>query len=178
MTNYLPLKVNQAGVIPIIFAVSIVLIPSFLSGPLLAASNPKLISIGSFLARNFVRTAPGYNIFYFSLVVGFTFFYTFIQFDPEKISDDIKQRGGFVPGIRPGKSTKEYLSKIILRLTLFGAIFLGLIAIMPYFVQLITGHTNLSIGGTGLLIVVSVVLETIRQIESQTVSKNYDSFLD
>lgn len=178
VTNYLPLKVNQAGVIPIIFAVSVVLIPSFLSGPLLAASNITLVNIGGFLARNFVGTAPLYNAFYFVLVVGFTFFYTFIQFDPEKISNDIKQRGGFIPGTRPGKSTKDYLGKIILRLTFFGAIFLGLIAIMPYFVQLLTGQTNLAIGGTGLLIAVSVVLETIRQLEAQTVSKNYDSFLD
>ncbi len=177
VSNFLPIKINQAGVIPIIFAVSLVMIPSLLSGPLLATSSPILNNIGTFLGKNFASTEPLYNILYFILVVGFTFFYTFMQFDPHKIADDIKKRGGFIPGIRPGRATEQYLRTITLRLTLAGAMFLGLIAIMPFFVQAYTGLTNLAIGGTGVLIVVSVVLDTIRQMESMMVTRNYQSFL-
>jgi len=100
-----------------------------------------------------------------------------MQFDPVKIADDIKKRGGFVPGIRPGSATAKYLKNIIIRLTLVGALFLGTIAIMPYIVQSFTGLTQLAIGGTGILIVVSVVLDTIRQVESMMVTRNYQSFL-
>ncbi len=178
VSNHLPIKLNQAGVIPIIFAVSIVTLPTIISGPLSAASQPYLYNTGIFLAQNFNPQSWGYNLLYFLLVVGFTFFYTFVQFNPEKIADDIKRRGGFIPGIRPGKSTKEYLQSVVTRLTLFGSVFLGLIAILPYIVQNITGLTNLSVGGTGLLIVVSVVLETVRQIQSQAVNKSYSSYLD
>lgn len=177
ISNFLPIKVNQAGVIPIIFAVSLVLIPSMIAGPLQALENNFLNSLGTFLARNFHSNSLGYNIFYFILVVGFTYFYTSVQFNAEKVSDDIKKRGGFIPGIRPGKSTTDYLKSIVTRITLTGALFLGLIAILPYVVQQTIGVSNLSIGGTGLLIVVSVVLETVRQMESLMVSRNYDSFL-
>jgi len=177
VTNFLPIKINQAGVIPIIFAVSIVLVPSLISGPLLATSSKFLQSLGTFLTRNFNSNAILYNVFYFFLVFGFTFFYTFMQFDPVKIADDIKKRGGFVPGIRPGSATAKYLKNIIIRLTLVGALFLGTIAIMPYIVQSFTGLTQLAIGGTGILIVVSVVLDTIRQVESMMVTRNYQSFL-
>jgi preprotein translocase subunit SecY len=176
--NYLPLKVNQAGVIPIIFAVSVVLLPTLLSGPLIASASLTLNRVGLFLSRNFNEQAFGYNLLFFALVIGFTFFYTFIQFKPDKIADDVKRRGGFVPGIRPGKHTTDYLTRIITRITLFGAIFLGLIAILPFIIQIGFGFTGFAIGGTGLLIVVSVVLETIRQIQAQAVSKSYDSFLN
>lgn len=177
VTNYLPIKVNQAGVIPIIFAVSVVMIPSLISAPLQAAGNAALRNVGTWLALNFRQTGLAYNVFYFLLVFGFTYFYTAVQFDPAKISEDIKKRGGFIPGIRPGMATTSYLRRVITRITLIGALFLGFIAIMPYIVQIITGAGNLSIGGTGLLIVVSVVLETMRQIESMMVTRNYDSFL-
>ncbi len=177
VTNYLPIKINQAGVIPIIFAVSLVLVPSLLSGPLLASGKSFLVSVGEFLSVNFATTASMYNLFYFALVVGFTFFYTFMQFDPAKISDDIKKRGGFIPGIRPGKATENYLRAITLRLTLAGALFLGLIAILPHLITVYSGIANVAIGGTGILIVVSVVLDTIRQVESMMVTRNYQSFL-
>jgi len=177
VTNFLPIKINQAGVIPIIFAVSLVLVPSLISGPLLAMSSTFMQRIGGFLSKNFVSTTITYNLFYFFLVFGFTYFYTFMQFDPDKIADDIKKRGGFIPGIRPGRATSAYLRAITIRLTLVGAMFLGLIAIMPYIVQTATGLASLSIGGTGLLIVVSVVLDTIRQVESMMVTRNYQSFL-
>ncbi len=177
VTNFLPIKINQAGVIPIIFAVSIVLVPSLLSGPLLATSSPVLQGLGSFLGSNFNSNAVLYNVLYFFLVFGFTFFYTFMQFDPAKIADDIKKRGGFIPGIRPGSATAKYLRRITIRLTLVGASFLGFIAILPYVIQSFTGMTQLAIGGTGILIVVSVVLETVRQIESMMVTRNYQIFL-
>ena len=177
VTNFLPLKINQAGVIPIIFAVSVVMIPSILSGPLQTASNATLQHIGLFLATNFSSKSIGYNALYFILVVAFTYFYTSVQFSPDKIADDVKKRGGFIPGIRPGKSTTQYLKGIVNRITLAGAVFLGLIAILPFIVQSFVGIATLTVGGTGLLIVVSVVLETIRQIESLMVQRNYDKFL-
>lgn len=178
VSNYLPIKINQAGVIPIIFAVSVVLVPSFIAGPLQASSNAVLQNIGLFMARNFANQSLGYNITYFLLVFGFTYFYTAVQFDPTKISDDIKRRGGFIPGVRPGKATAKFLKKVSTRLTLVGALFLGLIAVMPFIVSIfVGGGSSLTIGGTGLLIVVSVVLETMRQIESHMVTRNYDSFL-
>ncbi|MFZ5424704.1 MAG: preprotein translocase subunit SecY [Patescibacteria group bacterium] len=176
--NYLPIKINQAGVIPIIFAISIVLIPSFVSGPLLAANSQLLQSIGDFLARNFQSTSMGYNLLYFVLVFAFTFFYTFLQFNPEKVADDIRKRGGFIPGVRPGKSTHEYIKNVVLRLTLVGALFLGIVAVLPFIVQSITGLQTFAIGGTGILIVVSVVLETVRQVEALLVTRNYESFLE
>ena len=177
VTNYLPIKINQAGVIPIIFAVSIVSIPGMVGGPFSASDNLKLKSIGYFLTTYFRSGTALYNSIYFLMVVAFTFFYTFISFSPDKIADDIKKRGGFIPGVRPGTSTAEYLKKIVTRITLAGAIFLGLIAILPYLLQSFIGTNSLAIGGTSLLIVVSVVLETVRQVESLMVTRSYEKFL-
>jgi len=178
VTSYLPIKINQAGVIPIIFAVSVVLLPTLIAGPLQATSNSMFQNIGRFLSINFAQTGIFYNLFYFILVFGFTYFYTSVQFNPEKIADDIKKRGGFIPGIRPGSNTTRYLKEIINRITLAGALFLGLVAILPFLLQSLGGLSNFSIGGTSLLIVVSVVLETIRQVESHMVTRNYRNFLD
>lgn len=178
ITNYLPIKINQAGVIPIIFAVSVVMLPSVLASPLQQLDNSFFRNLGYFLSQNFSSSSLGYNILYFILVFGFTYFYTSVQFNPEKIADDIKKRGGFVPGIRPGSNTTKYIKNIVDRITLAGALFLGLIAILPYMIQFfMSGVNNLTVGGTGLLIVVSVVLETIRQVESLTVTRSYDSYL-
>ena len=177
VTNFLPIKINQAGVIPIIFAVSVVMVPSLVGGPLQASSNAFLHSLGRFFTQNFNSNSIGYNIFYFILVVGFTYFYTNVQFNPEKIAEDVKKRGGFVPGVRPGSATTQYLKKIVNRITLAGALFLGIIAILPFLVQSLVSVSSLTIGGTGLLIVVSVVLETIRQVESLTVNQSYERFL-
>ncbi len=177
VTNYLPIKVNQAGVIPIIFAVSLVSVPSLLAGPFQASGNALIQSVGDFLFLNFHHESLPYNLFYFFLVFGFTFFYTSVQFDPEKIADDVKRRGGFIPGIRPGKSTKRFIQGIVTRLTFWGAIFLGFIAILPYIMQTIIGLPGLSVGGTGLLIAVSVVLETVRQLDSLRATRDYSSYL-
>jgi len=178
VTNFLPIKVNQAGVIPIIFAVSVVMLPSMLSAPLQASGNELARRVGGFFAQNFSQDSITYNGIYFLLVLGFTYFYTTVQFNPDKISEDVKKRGGFIPGIRPGKTTSSYLRGIVNKITLAGGIFLALIAIMPFLVKSVVGVSMLTIGGTGLLIVVSVVLETVRQVESMTNTRSYERFLD
>lgn len=176
--NYLPIKINQAGVIPIIFAVSVILVPSFLAPPLQVSRVSFLQSLGFFLADNFSPNSFLYNLMFFLLVMAFTYFYTTFQFNPQKISDDIKKRGGFIPGIRPGKSTERYLKAIISRITLAGAFFLGIVAILPYLLTQVFGlSTSFSIGGTSILIVVSVILDTIRQIDSVSSTKSYESYL-
>jgi len=176
-TNYLPLKLNQTGMIPIIFAISFVLFPQLIGNFLQYAKNPVLSKVGVFLASLFNPSGFVYNFFYFVLVVGFTFFYTMLVFNPEKISQEIQKHGGFIPGIRPGSATREYLQTILYRLTTFGALFLGSIAILPAIISAITGVQNIIIGGAGVLIVVSVVLETFKQLEAKMVMKNYDRFL-
>lgn len=175
--TYLPLRVNQAGVIPIIFAVSLVLIPSFGGQFLTTVNQPQVQEVGRWLATNFNPNSISYNVVYFLLVMGFTFFYTAVIFNPTKIADEIKKYGGFIPGIRPGAATAAYLNYILLRITLAGGIFLGLIAILPSIVSSFTGVTTLAIGGTSLLIVVSVVLDTAKQFESKLIERNYDKFL-
>jgi preprotein translocase subunit SecY len=177
VVNYLPIKINQVSVVPILFAVSIIMIPSLISGPLQVSTNTFVRNMGQFFSQNFNQNTWQYNLVYFLLVVAFTYIYTSIQFNPEKIADDVKKRGGFFPGIRPGKSTAQYLKHIVDRITLAGAVFLGAIAILPYLVQIFIGTSSVTLGGTGLLIVVSVVLETIRQIDSMAVTRSYESFL-
>jgi len=176
-STYLPLRVNQAGVIPIIFAVSLVLIPSFAGQFLSQLPQPLFQSAGRFFISHFRVDSIAYNVVYFLLVVGFTYFYTAVIFNPKKISEDIKKTGAFIPGIRPGTATAAYLNYILLRITLVGAIFLGLVAILPSIASGFTGITTLALGGTGLLIVVSVILDTAKQFESRLVERNYEGFL-
>lgn len=175
-STFLPLRVNQAGVIPIIFAVSLVLIPSLLGQYLGQVPDPTISRIASGLANIFNPTSATYNIVYFILVIGFTYFYTAVIFNPVKISGEIQKHGGFIPGIRPGTPTANYLNYILTRITLAGAVFLGLIAVLPSLVQNVSNVATLTIGGTGILIVVSVVLETTKQFETMLVTKNYDKF--
>lgn len=175
-SSYLPLKVNQAGVIPIIFAVSILLFPQFFAQTISIFSPDISIRLTE-LVNKFFANLLIYSILYFILVVVFTYFYTAITFDPAEIAKNLQRSGGFIPGIRPGTSTSEFISKIVNRTTLFGAIFLGLIAILPNLTQLITGISALTIGGTALLIVVSVALDSMKQIESQVIMREYEGFL-
>jgi preprotein translocase subunit SecY len=177
-TSYLPLKVNQAGVIPIIFAVSLVLLPSLLGGFLTGVKNPGVMAFGKMLTSVFNPNGPWYNVIYFLLVIGFTYFYTAITFNPQKVAGEIQKYGGFIPGIRPGNPTAQYLNYILTRITIAGAIFLGLIAVLPSVARGMTGMTTLLVGGTSVLIVVSVVLETVKSLEAQLVMRNYDSFLN
>lgn len=174
--TYLPLRVNQAGVIPIIFAVSLVLIPSFAGSYLAQLNQPQLSFLGRILASNFDPSSLVYNLTYFLLVVGFTYFYTAVIFNPTKVSDEIKKYGGFIPGIRPGTQTAAFLNYIMVRITLAGAIFLGTIAILPSIASQITGIQTLILGGTGLLIVVSVILDTAKQFESKLIERSYEVF--
>lgn len=176
-TNYLPLKLNQAGVIPIIFAVSFVLFPQLIGNFLQYSPNKAIAGIAGFLAKAFVPSGFVYNFFYFILVIAFTYFYTIIVFNPQKIAEEIQKNGGFIPGIRPGQATKQYLQNILYKITSVGALFLGIIAILPAIVSQFTGISNLVIGGTGILIVVSVILETFKTVEAQLVMKNYDKFI-
>ncbi len=175
-STHLPLRLNQAGVIPIIFAVSLVLLPSLLANYLTASKTEFIKNIAFTFASWFNPDGFFYNFLYFFLVVGFTYFYTAVIFNPKKISGEIQKYGGFIPGIRPGTPTANFLNYILTRITLAGAIFLGLIAIFPTIAKTFTNVQNLALGGTGILIVVSVVLETIKAIEAQLVMRNYDAY--
>jgi preprotein translocase subunit SecY len=176
VSTYLPLNINPAGVIPIIFALSIMLFPGMI-GNFFANSSHHLVSVVATFLKNFSQTTSlSYGIIYFIMVILFTFFYTAVTFDPKSISENLQKMGGFIPGIRPGKATADYLNFILNRVLLVGAVFLGIIAVMPYVMQSLTGLQNLSIGGTSILIVVSVVLETVRQIESHLVMRDYEGF--
>lgn len=176
-STHLPLRLNQAGVIPIIFAVSLVLLPSLIANFLTTTKQDALRNIANTLNSIFDPNGLSYNLLYFLLVVGFTFFYTAIVFNPKKIAEDIQKQGGFIPGIRPGTPTISYLNYILTRITLAGAIFLGTVAIFPTIARELTNVQTLLLGGTSILIVVSVVLETVKSLEAQLVMRNYEGFL-
>jgi len=172
VSTYLPLRVNQAGVIPIIFALSILLFPQMIVNFLVNVNSDVIATISSFILR-ILNNPWFYSILYFVLVFMFTYFYTAITFDPQTISRNLQRSGAFVPGVRPGRSTAEYLNKVITRLTLFGALFLGVIAVLPLIMQGITGIVAFTIGGTALLIVVSVVIDLIKKIDAQVIMREY-----
>lgn len=171
-STYLPMRVNQAGVIPIIFALSILLFPQLIGNVLSGASNPTVAKIAKTMA-GFSQTSLLYGVLYFVLVFLFTYFYTAVTFDPESLSTNLQKNGAFIPGIRPGKSTSEYISKVLTRITLFGALFLGIIAVLPLIMQSVTGITALALGGTSMLIVVSVVLDLIKKVDAQVSMREY-----
>jgi preprotein translocase subunit SecY len=173
-STYLPVKVNTAGVMPIIFAVSLATVPSLLGQFLSRLSNPTFSNIGNNLSHIFSTTSYFYMVFYFLLVIGFTFFYTSVVFKPKDIAEELRKSGGFIPGIRPGISTEKRLQYLINRVLFIGSLFLGLIAVTPSIVQKITNVTTLTVGGTSVLIVVSVVLELTRKIENVVQTHNYD----
>jgi preprotein translocase subunit SecY len=170
--TYLPIRVNQAGVIPIIFALSILLFPQLIGNALAGSSHAALLSISRGLLW-FVANTWLYSLCYFIFVFLFTYFYTAVTFDPQQISENLQKNGAFVPGIRPGEATREYISRILNRTTMMGAVFLGLIAVLPLVIRAITGITAVSIGGTALLIVVSVVLDMIKKTEAQLSMREY-----
>ena len=173
-STYLPIKINTAGVMPIIFAVSLATVPSLLGQFLGKASNPFIASTATTIANIFKTDGYLYMIFYFILVMGFTYFYTSVIFKPKDIADELRKSGGFIPGIRPGLSTENRLKYLINRVIVIGSVFLGLIAVAPSIVQKITGITTLTIGGTSVLIVVSVVIELTRKLENVVQMQNYD----
>jgi preprotein translocase subunit SecY len=173
VASYLPLKVNQAGVIPIIFAISVLLFPQFIAQAVSIFSVDLSLKLNSWVT-GFLNNAWAYSLIYFLLVVVFTYFYTAITFDPQEISKNLQQNGGFIPGLRPGQPTSDFIAKIVNRITLFGSLFLGIIAILPNLTRLAIGVSALTIGGTALLIVVAVALETMKQIDSQLVTREYE----
>jgi preprotein translocase subunit SecY len=169
-TTHLPIRIASAGVIPIIFAISVMQFPSTIAQ---FVRVPWVQRAGNFLNIN--GTAGG--LLYFLLIILFTYFYTAVSFDPEDVSDNIKKYGGFIPGIRPGKPTTDYLTRILERLTLVGALFLGVIAVGPIFLARFTGQLTLYLTGTSLLIVVGVALETMKQIEAYVLMRHYEGFM-
>lgn len=171
-STYIPLRVNQANVMPIIFASSILYFPRIISQFLINVNIPVVQSI-SRAVNTFLADSWVYGISYFLLVFIFTYFYTAVTFDPDQISKNLQKNGAFIPGVRPGQSTSEHISKILTRITLVGALFLGLIALLPLVVRGITGITAISVGGTALLIVVSVVIDLIRRIDAQVSIREY-----
>ncbi|MFH1170537.1 MAG: preprotein translocase subunit SecY [Candidatus Vogelbacteria bacterium] len=171
-STYLPIRLNQAGVMPIIFALSILLFPQMLFTFLSQAAHPTIQAVASFLL-GLLNNSWFYAISYFLLVFLFTYFYSAITFDPDAISTNLQKSGAFIPGIRPGRPTADHLGKIVTRLTLVGALFLGTIAMLPLIMRALTGITALAIGGTALLIVVSVALDFMKQVDAQATMREY-----
>lgn len=174
VATYLPLRVNQAGVIPIIFAISILIFPQMIANFLAGVGGGTILNAISNFVVGVMNNPWVYAALYFTLVFLFTYFYTAVTFDPESISKNLQKQGAFIPGIRPGGSTTEYLYKILNRLTLIGALFLGLIAVLPLGIRALTGLAALTIGGTAILIVVSVILDTIKKIQAQIAMREYE----
>lgn len=169
-TTHLPLKVNQAGVIPVIFASSLLVFPLTI-----AQFVPALAGLERWIGHGTI----GYFILYTLLIIFFTYFYTAVTFNPAEVANNLKKNGGFIPGLRPGRPTAEYLDKVLTRVTLAGAVFLALVALSPYVLAAVTRMPTqfLYFGGTGLLIVVGVALDTMRQIEAQLLMRHYEGFL-
>lgn len=170
--TYIPLRINQAGVIPIIFALSILMFPQLIGNLMAGSSNSVLQSISHGLLW-FVQNTWLYSLTYFIFVFLFTYFYTAVTFDPKQIAENLQKSGAFIDGVRPGQATVDYIAKILTRITLVGAVFLGLIAVLPLVMKSITGITSFALGGTALLIVVSVVLDLIKKVEAQLSMREY-----
>lgn len=175
VSTYLPMMVNPAGVIPLIFALAVMVLPQMM-GNMLSGSSIELVATAATKISEIFSNAWVYGGSYFALVILFTYFYTAVTFDPKNISENLQKMGGFIPGIRPGKKTSEFLSKILNRILLVGAMFLGFIAVMPSIIQGLTGITSFGfvVGGTSVLIIVAVVLETQKQVESQLEMREYE----
>jgi len=175
-STHIPLRVNSAGVIPIIFAISILLLPSQVAQYFTSSETDWLRDAAQATVAAF-QNGFVYNSLYFLLTVAFTFFYTAFTFVPNDVADNIKRYGGFIPGIRPGRPTAEFLGRVVTRITIAGALFLGIVAVMPTIVGDLTGVQTLRLGGTSILIVVGVVVETMKQLEAQLLMRSYEGFI-
>lgn len=175
-STHIPIKVNLSGVLPIIFAQSIAMIPATI-GMFVPSSQQEGTAWNTFLSV-FNSTSLLYAVIYFLLIIMFSYFYATIQFNPVEVANNLKKNGGFIPGFRPGRPTAEFLAKVLSRLTFFGAIYLGIVAILPIITENITGIQNMSIGGTSVIIVVGVALETVKQLEAQMLMRHYKGFLE
>jgi len=179
-STFLPLRVNQAGVIPIIFAISILLLPSQLATYFSNSGNGLVKDVSLGILSWLDPHSWLYAGLYFTLTVGFTYFYTAFTFKPDETADQLRKNGGFIPGIRPGSPTRDYLARVVVRISLAGALFLGGIAVLPTLISNLAAGSvlsNLGLGGTALLIVVSVVVETMKQLEAQLMMRNYEGFI-
>ena len=175
-STHIPIKVNLSGVLPIIFAQSIAMIPATI-GMFVPSSQQEGTAWNTFLSV-FNSTSLLYAVIYFLLIIMFSYFYATIQFNPVEVANNLKKNGGFIPGFRPGRPTAEFLAKVLSRLTFFGAIYLGIVAILPIIAENVTGIQNMSIGGTSVILVVGVALETVKMIEAQTLMRHYKGFLE
>ena len=175
--SHIPLRVNSAGMIPLIFAASIMIFPGTVATYFTNSDTGLVRDVASVISRIFDTNSPVYWSLYGILVVGFTFFYTMVIFQQQNLAENLQKNGGFVPGIRPGRPTAEYFNTVLIRITVAGAVFLGLIAIAPYLGRLVTGVQALQLSSTGLLIIVGVVLDTMRQLEAQLLMRNYEGFI-
>jgi preprotein translocase subunit SecY len=176
-STHIPLRILSAGMIPIIFAYSIMLVPSFIGETLVTSNTSLWHNIGRYLTDIFGQRNVPYYIVVFVFVVLFTYFYTLVTYTQQNLAENLQKQGGFIPGIRPGKPTHDYITRVLVRITAAGALFLGLIAVMPYFATVLTNVQALTISGTGLLIVVGVVLDTMKQLEAQLQMRNYSGFI-
>ncbi len=177
-TTHIPLKVNSAGMIPLIFASSMLILPGTVASYFVNHSNETVSQVATFIYTTFnAGTSPIYWSLYFLLVVAFTFFYALVIFQQQNIAENLQRQNGFIPGIRPGRPTAEYLQNVLIRITFAGALFLGLVAILPFILRTLTGFQTLTIQSTAMLIVVGVALDTMRQLEAQLIMRNYRGFM-
>jgi preprotein translocase subunit SecY len=176
-TTHIPLKVNSAGMIPLIFAVSIMVFPGMIANFLSASNRDWVRDLATDISVWLAPDSVPYNIIYFLMVVGFTFFYTMVVFQQQRIPESLQRQGAFIPGVRPGRNTALFLQRVLSRITIVGALFLGIVAVMPYVVSAITGVDTLLLGSTSLLIVVGVAIDTMRQLEAQLMMRNYEGFI-
>jgi len=176
-STHLPLRVNYAGMIPLIFAISIMIFPSTVASFFLGARSQIIRNIAQWVQATFNPESLLYQVGYFFLVVVFTYFYTMVIFQQQNIPENLQRQGGFIPGIRPGRPTAVYLQKVLNRITLIGALFLGFVAILPWLVGIVTGLNNVLISSTALLIVVGVAIDTMRQLEAQLLMRRYEGFI-
>lgn len=176
-STFIPLKVNSAGMIPLIFAVSIMVFPGMVANFLQTSDRPWLRDFAGSIARFFDPNAVPYQIIYFLMVVAFTYFYTMVLFQQQNIAENLQKQGAFIPGVRPGRNTHSYLTHVLMRITLVGALSLGVVAILPFIAAALTGVTTLLLSATALLIVVGVAIDTMRQLEAQLLMRNYEGFI-
>jgi len=176
-STYIPLKINTAGMIPLIFAQSILAFPAVIAQFFLNSTNPTMRNVANGLIEFFSGKNAWYAPVYFLAVVGFTYFYTFVMVEQQNLAEMLQKQGGFIPGVRPGRRTEEFIMGIYKRITLVGALFLGFVAVLPYIVGTFMTSNQMLIQSSGLLIVVGTVMDTMRQLESQLMMRNYEGFL-
>jgi preprotein translocase subunit SecY len=176
-STHIPLKVNSAGMIPLIFGSSFLILPGVIASYFQYSSNQVVASVAQGIVGLFDSKMMFYWIMYFIMVVGFTYFYTDVIFQQQNMPENLQKHGGFIPGIRPGARTAEYLNRVLRRITLVGALFLGIVAVLPFFVSKLTPMQTMIVTSTGLLIVVGVVIDTMKQLEAQLLMRHYEGFL-